>query len=108
MEYNEIAELASAKPVPFQKQLKTCPKCGWGPTHMPGLFVRWFDLAHCAFRVNYCKGGQDPEKTVTHATIAGLVEQTVNPICAGVGQDHLHISCTHCGFHFLMESMDAR
>jgi len=108
MELNDIAELRLAKLLPFQRSMRECPKCGWGPSHRPGWMVRWFDIPHAAFKVSYCGGGLDAEKTARVVTLQGEVEHTWNPACAGVAEAHLHLSCTHCGYHFLMETRDAR
>jgi ribosomal protein L37E len=107
MDYSEIAELAVMKPVPFQVQMRTCPKCGWGPSKRPGFLIRWFDIPHAAFKVSWCPGSQDLEKVTKIVTLSGEVDHKYNPVCAGVSENHLHLSCTHCGFHFLMETRDA-
>jgi hypothetical protein len=106
MELNEIAELKLTKVLPFERSLRECPKCGWGPSHRPSWMVRCFDIPHAAFKVTYCVGNQDIEKKATLVTLQGEVEHTWNPSCAGVVEAHLHLQCTHCSYHFLMGTKD--
>lgn len=107
-ELNELEDIARLKLRPFERQIRECPKCGYGPWRVPGWIVQWFDLPWTRFKVIYCAGGMEAEKTVMNVTLMGAFEQTVTVACAGVSQAHLHQFCQHCGFHFLMETKDAQ
>jgi hypothetical protein len=45
---------------PFCRQMKECPKCGYGLWRLPAFIVRWLELPHTHFHVGFCKGGQEP------------------------------------------------
>lgn len=106
-EIGDMPEMKTLKPVPYQRQMKSCPKCGWRPMRLSGVFVRWFDLPHAMFAVSYCRGSMDPERDITMALPDRDVTRTIQIPCAGVHEDHLHVTCTHCKFHFLMKPRDA-
>lgn len=108
MSLAELAEITSTKLLPYRKQLLHCPKCDWGPARVPSFLVRWFDIPHAVFKTGYCTGGQDPEKTATMVTPMGEFHQKYTPICTGISEEHLHLTCTHCGYHFLMETCPPR
>lgn len=101
IDINSIQELRNQQMVPYQRQLKTCIKCGHGPMRVPGLLVRWFDLPHTYFKVSYCRGGADPHRTVTT-----WPDVEVEMRCAGIQEEHLHVGCGHCGYALLMETKE--
>ena len=101
---NELAELKPLRLKPFERQLKSCAKCGYrGLIRLPGWIIRWLDLPYAHFKVHYCPGGQEPQKTFP--TLLGP-EVNINMPCAGMTEDHLHCQCGHCGYAFLMETAD--
>lgn len=75
-------------------------------------------------RRRYCPGGQEPETPATAESdvpkILSAFVGSVLPmltamngakpnlnICAGVLEEHLHVTCSNCGFEFLMATKDA-
>ena len=79
-----------------------------------------------AITTRFCPGGQEPEQKgdnelVETAKIMAAAVSAINPaasklipdstskinICAGIAEEHLHRTCSNCGFEFLMATKDA-
>lgn len=72
----------------------------------PSFIVRTLCLNCTYFMVIHCAGGKDPEQAVQ--VMGGLAHfHAANP-CAGLSEEHLHVTCKMCGFMFLMKTEDAR
>lgn len=103
-----------------------CEKCGNGyiPPNPVGLGPQDpapFILApvfFSSFTIRYCAGGKEPENPTEQNPVASFL-QTVSAIapdklasslppriniCAGIGEDHLHLTCTCCQYEFLMQT----
>ena len=99
---------------PFS-DVSTCIKCG--STSLP---------SHGHIGTRYCAGGKEPEErpeeshdpmtqiatvfskvaSVHNQVGAPLVPSRLN-ICAGIGEEHLHKTCSGCGYEWLTETKDA-
>lgn len=93
-----MPEVKGVRLIPFQV-LKECPKCGMKNRFVPGWMLRLLGMVSTEFRAAYCKGGLDPQQTVR--TLLG--EREVIATCAGLQEEHLHLSCCHCSAQLLME-----
>lgn len=80
-------------------------------------------------RTRYCPGGQEPESPVeldpmatslqaAMAAMTSIIPEHKRPelaaprgkinICAGIGQEHLHATCSNCSYEFLMATKDTQ
>ena len=95
---------------PFTESAQ-CAKCGAGDnTSVPMMGMT-------GVHSRYCPGGQEPEvepdKNPIEALLT-LIPAFSNPlaprksrinICAGIGEEHLHKTCSRCGFEWLTRVM---
>jgi hypothetical protein len=93
---------------PFTESTQ-CVKCGAVDPH-PMLMI--------GVQTRYCPGGQEPETETEKNPIEAflsLLPSLGSPlaaarkpginICAGIGEDHLHKTCSRCGFEWLTKTM---
>lgn len=106
----------------------TCPKCGDGPapvnppaadpfftTAGPGFFPAMVFVA-----TRYCPGGQELESPAEVNPVHALIEfvapkvgfpavppKTRLNICWGIGEEHLHKTCSRCQYEWLTRTKDS-
>ena len=114
---------------PFS-EISTCIKCGiseqlrqmqdFGP---PSVFLPQGKIPGVIL-TRYCAGGKEPEErpeespdpmahiaaifskvASVHNQVGALVPAKLN-ICAGIGEEHLHKTCSACGYEWLMKTKD--
>lgn len=103
-----MPELQTLKVVRFQRSIRECPKCGHQRYQVPAWIINLLDLPWTCFSTIYCRGGQSPIKSNKALTFAGPVDFETNMPCAGITEDHLHVTCKHCNFFFLMMTQDRK
>jgi hypothetical protein len=102
---------------PFS-DIEYCEKCGNGKAHDPRV-AAFLPPPGLTFCVSYCPGGKEPEEPAETNPLAALLEALpqgprasmfassrrprIN-ICAGIGEEHLHITCTRCQHEFLTKT----
>lgn len=74
-----------------------CRKCGW----RVGFWARFFIHGWSAQQWSYCSGNHDSTREVSD--MFGR-KREVEVTCAGVFEEHLHLQCTRCSFHWLMRT----
>lgn len=109
----------NSKIEPFTGPMAGCPKCGCGsgnppnPRFVPQTFVQ------SSLRVRYCLGGKEPEENAAEPVME-LLQQifmaaadklravTVKRlnICAGITEEHLHVTCVDCGHEWLTQTKE--
>jgi hypothetical protein len=99
----QIPEIARLNVLPHGR-LTRCPGCGNPSRKLPRWLLLFLGMQNIAFRVSHCDGGLDPQ--VRMQTPLGEVEAT--RVCAGIPHEHLHVVCTLCGTHLLMETYRGR
>lgn len=101
--------ISDLKPVtlqPFQKTVRHCAKCGGTMMRYPSFIVRTLSLNFTYFSIHHCAGGKDPEQAIH--LMGGLAHMNAANPCAGLSEEHLHVTCKMCGFMFLMRTEDAK
>lgn len=73
-----------------------CPKCNWGIT----VYDRIRHGDRSAQQYSFCKGGLDSRQKVV--TMFGEREMQVS--CFGIFDEHIHLQCNRCSFHWLMQT----
>lgn len=100
----EMPEMQTLDLKPYVKSPKECPKCGRGPIPVPAWFIRTLDLAWSRFKIGYCRGGVP---AVVEHDMGPFGKHEHHPICAGVQEPHLHVTCSNCEHSYLMKTRDA-
>lgn len=95
----QLPEIGRLKVLPHQP-MKRCPGCGIASRTWPYWLLKLLGIQNVAFRLTHCDGGLDPQ--VEMNTPFGKVEGT--RVCAGIQTKHLHVVCSFCGTHLLMET----
>jgi Zn ribbon nucleic-acid-binding protein len=104
---------------PYSGPTSECAKCGNGSQLSPGpeIFPR---MQHATLRVRYCPGGKELEETEENPLTAFLQlvsSESISSkfrsvslkrvnICAGIGEDHLHVTCVDCGYEWLTHTKE--
>lgn len=108
---------------PFTGHHTYCPKCGNGSENQLVHGVGDFNVhpsMRTALRVRYCAGGKEPEETEQNPLSAFLqliaadaisskfrtLSLTRVNICAGIGEEHLHVQCVDCGYEWLTQTKE--
>lgn len=104
----------------------SCEKCGHGNVdpveppsgpHVPELPLYMVRVAFSSFDVRYCGGGKELENPAEKNPVVSFLQMigqgdprmfasSLPPrinICAGIGEEHLHLTCTRCRHEFLMK-----
>lgn len=102
-----LPEMQSVKLKKYRREWRVCPKCGHIPFRLPALLIRWLELPWTHFEIGYCRGGHAPVEKSSVDLPFGKVEQEHRPICAGVTEPHLHVTCQQCHHSFLTKTADA-
>jgi hypothetical protein len=79
-----------------------CEKCGLQVNRMDQLF-RTSGVASADY--TYCEGSLDSKVNV-NLPFGGKAEMSTT--CFGVFEEHLHLKCRRCGFHWLMATKNTR
>lgn len=107
-----------------------CNKCGaadariqFDPQDGPVAIAPMSPYSVSVINTRYCAGGKEPEEKSPVSGIGSVLghllegrlpegmnlgelgKRTIN-ICAGVMQEHLHKTCSRCGFEFLTETRE--
>lgn len=104
-------------------EVVTCPKCGDGPAPTgpdSAFFNSPMGVVLSFVTTRYCPGGQEPESPAEPNPMLALIEfvapkvgfsaGTPKPrlnICAGIGEEHLHKTCSRCQYEWLTRTKDA-
>jgi len=98
------------------REVASCPKCGAGKREGDASVETTIAMEEsmrifpCACRARYCPGGKQAKEVQPSFSLGGItlsVDQRAN-VCAGIPGEHLHVTCSGCGYESLMECRDAR
>lgn len=90
-----------------------------GPQAGP-IAVAYPPVGLSIFSIRYCAGGKEPTDPAEQNPLAAFLQtvssgdprllgSTMTPrinICAGIGEEHLHYTCSRCQYEFLMRTKE--
>jgi predicted nucleic-acid-binding Zn-ribbon protein len=114
--------METPKQQPFSNSVE-CAKCGSGAVDLKTLPAGIAPRLSGYVTMRYCSGGKEPEApaeinplNLAQELIAAATGKPISlgepvprgrlNICAGIGEEHLHLTCSWCGYEWLMETKD--
>ncbi len=102
----EVSEAAGMVRAPVLRQWRehrACPACGERGRLRDRLLQLLRGGPDRFVTVGWCAGGKEPTEPVQVATLAGIREAEGRYACAGIAEEHLHITCRNCGRQWLSQ-----